>query len=165
MMLISESGRVRTCLASCSVVNRTSQGKRIHGSLPPLPPDELRVTIHAADSNGPSLQAVTHTIIWPMPLVRFAGPSILEQDVSTLIAGQFDLLTTGTNISDASMRPGIEPGPWGLEPRSPPWTTHVNDRLSGLSPRPCYVCGLLLLPTAASQLIPVLRCAHLSSSG
>ncbi len=46
--------------------------------------------------------AVTHTLVGPTLLVRFARPSILEQDASTLIVSSHDPLTTGTNLSDAN---------------------------------------------------------------
>lgn len=46
--------------------------------------------------------AVTHALVGPTLLVRFARPSILEQDASTLIAASSDPLTTGTNLSDAN---------------------------------------------------------------
>ena len=59
--------------------------------------------LHSATGPNAALSPpVTHTLVGPTPLVRFARPSILEQDASTLIVSSHDPLTTGTNLSDAN---------------------------------------------------------------
>ena len=66
--------------------------------------------------------ALTHTLVGPTLLVRFARPSILEQDASKLIVSSHDPLTTGTNLSDANGSGQIRTDFWKVRAAKHPYT-------------------------------------------
>ena len=110
-----------TCHAACLANLEPLNPRKIHNHHTGIADDEQRIapkphssrsfslplSFRLGESERSSLKnavspAVTHTLVGPTPLVRFARSSILEQDASTLIASSSDPLTTGINFSDAN---------------------------------------------------------------